>query len=73
MNLTEFQRGRMAKFPASDVYKIIEAIVHDIVERSRKMRKSGANADETHGLVRFGEGMEAGATEVLNIINKLSK
>lgn len=73
MNLTEQQRGRMSKFPASDIYKIIETIAYDIADRSRKMRKSGANADETHGNVKFGEGMEAGAMELLNIINKLSK
>ena len=71
--MTEQQRARMSKFPVSDIYMIIKIIVNDIVDRSRKMRKSGVNADETHGNVRFGEGMEAGAAEVLNIINKLSK
>ena len=73
MILNEQQKGRLSKFPVSDVYKILQIIIQEIVDRSRKMRKSGANADETHGNVRYAEGMEAGATEVLNIINKLSK
>ena len=73
MNLTQQQKDRLSKFPVSDVYKILVGIVNEIVDRSRKMRKSGANADETHGNVRFGEGMEAGATEVINIINKFVK
>ena len=73
MNLTDQEKERMSKFPGSDIYRIIQKIVHSIVERSWKMRKRGATADETHGLVSYGEGMEAGAMEVINILNKLSK
>jgi len=73
MSLTQQEKTRLSKFPVSDIYQIICRIVHEIVDRSRKMRKSGVSADETHGNVRFGEGMEAGATEVLTIINKFAQ
>lgn len=73
MNLTEQQKSRLSKFPVSDIYGILQEIVKNIVERSWKMRKSGATNDETLRNVYMGEGMEAGATEVLNILNKYSK
>ena len=73
MNLTDQQKARMEKFQTSDVYGILREIIQDIVKRSWKMRKSGTTNDETLRNVYMGEGMETGAMEVLNIINKMSK
>ena len=73
MNLTDQQKARMEKFQTSDVYGILREIIQDIVKRSWKMRKSGTTNDETLRNVYTGEGMEAGAMEVLNIINKIYK
>lgn len=73
MNLTDQQKARMEKFQTSDVYGILQEIIQDVIKRSWKMRKSGATNDETLRNVYVGEGMEMGAMEVLNIINKISK
>lgn len=73
MNLTEEEKNQLAKFQTSSLYRTIQKIVHDVVERSWKMRKSGQTNDETLRNVYTGEGMEAGAVEVLNILNKYSK
>jgi len=73
MNLTEQEKRKLIGFPATDIHRILEKIVHSVVKRSWKMRKSGVTNDETLKNVYTGEGMEAGAVEVINIINKLSK
>ena len=73
MNLTEQEKRKLIGFPSQDIYRILEKIVHSVVKRSWKMRKSGVTNDETLKNVYTGEGMEAGAVEVINIINKLSK
>lgn len=73
MNLTEEEKNQLSKFPTSSLYRTIQKIIHDIVERSWRMRKSGTTNDETLKNVYMGEGMEAGAQEVMNILNKYSK
>lgn len=73
MILTPSDKKHIARFASTQTYDVIEKIARNIIERSWKMRKAGATADETLKTISFAEGMEQGALEVLNMINKLSQ
>ena len=71
--LSEQQKKRLSGFVTSDIYRIIEKIGEDIIKRSWMMRKTRSTADETLKTVSFGEGIESGVKQLLELINKYSK
>lgn len=71
--LSDQQKARLSGFVASDIYGIIEKIGGDIIKRSWVMRKTQPTADETLKVVSFGEGIESGVKQLLELINKYSK
>ena len=73
MILNEREKQRLNQFRTSDVYKTIEKLAGDIKQRSWMMRKTQATADETLKVVSFGEGVESGVNQLIELINKYSK
>lgn len=70
MILTQQEKLEITRLVASTTYQLIKKISNNIIERSWKMRKTKDTADETLKTVSFGEGMEAGVIELINLIEK---
>lgn len=70
MVFTQQEKIRLRQVVTSDLLEILKKIANDVIERSWKIRRVQDTADKTLKVVSFGEGVESGAMEIINLVQK---